>query len=584
MVKAAEEASTLGTAWLVLVVGALVVRLALLPLLLRTQRAVRQREAAAFSGARSGGADWSAPFFERALMVTFGAGLLTLLANVAEPVDFQDELSVALWPGGAGNPADLGTLFLEFASSGLHGLSYDALYVGLTFCVLSTVLWVLTQKNLLSAGMPEELWLSSRTRLRVIGGFLLQLVLTVVVLPVGATAVFLVFHAVALVTSRRHPPVKAASPVEAAPPVPPMPAFAPAAAAAHAAPTAAAAPPVTPAATPAAPAFVPAARPAPGAPDAPGAPGTPGEAAAPAAVRDLAAHEPRRIGTYQLLGRIGAGGMGTVYLARRDGSATQVALKTIHPELLGNTELLSRFERESEVLSMVSGAYTARVLDSGVDEGRPYLAMELLDGRPLDRHLRELGPLRGPEALRSLALALAAALSAVHRLGLVHRDLKPGNVMLTSAGPRLLDFGIATIVDRTRLTATGAAPGTLGYMAPEQFEDGPAGPAADVWAWACCVVCAAHGDSPFAATGIGAAYRRITEGTPDPAALASVDAVDPALGAAVRQALRTRPADRPADGTALLALLTEGPGHTVPDARSLHEEITRGWNTLPPVN
>ncbi|MFD7977210.1 serine/threonine-protein kinase [Streptomyces sp. NPDC059071] len=571
MVKAAEEASTSGTAWLVLVVGALVVRLALLPLLLRTQRAVRQREAAAFSGARSGGADWAAPFFERALMVTFGAGLLTLLANVAEPIDFQHELSVALWPGAAGNPVDLGSLFLEFASSGHHGLSYDALYVGLAFCVLSTVLWVLTQKNLLTAGMPEELWLSSRTRLRVIGGFLLQLVLTVVVLPVGATAAFLVFHAVALLTSRRHPPV------EAARPAPPMPAFAPAAAAAHAAPTAAAAPPVTSAVAPAAPGFVPAARPAPGAPDAPGAP------PAPAVVRDLAAHEPRRIGTYQLLGRIGAGGMGTVYLARRDGSATQVALKTIHPELLGNTELLSRFERESEVLSMVSGAYTARVLDSGVDEGRPYLAMELLDGRPLDRHLRERGPLRGPEALRSLALALAAALAAVHRLGLVHRDLKPGNVMLTSAGPRLLDFGIATIVDRTRLTATGAAPGTLGYMAPEQFEDGPAGPAADVWAWACCVVCAAHGDSPFAATGIGAAYRRITEGTPDPAALAAVDAVAPALGAAVRQALRTRPADRPADGTALLALLTEGPGHTVPDARSLHEEITRGWNTLPPT-
>ncbi|MFF6773234.1 serine/threonine-protein kinase [Streptomyces sp. NPDC012637] len=562
MVKAAEEASTLGSAWLVLVVGALVVRLALLPLLLRTQRAVRQREAAAFSGARSGGADWAAPFFERALMVAFGAGLLTLLANVSEPFDFQDELSVALWPGSAGNPLDLGTLFLEFASSGHHGLSYDALYGGLAFCVPSTVLWVLTQKSLLTVGMPEELWLSSRTRLRVIGGFLLQLLLTVVVLPVGATAVFLVFQAVALVTSRRHPPVAAA------PPAPPMPAFAPAAAAVHAAPTAAA--PI--AAAPAAAGFVPTARPAPGTPD------------TPPDVRDLAAHEPRTIGTYQLLGKIGAGGMGTVYLARRDGSATQVALKTLHPELLGNTELLSRFEREAEVLSMVSGAYTARVLDSGVDEGRPYLAMELLDGRPLDRHLRELGPLRGPEALRSLALALAAALSAVHRLGLVHRDLKPGNVMLTSAGPRLLDFGIATIVDRTRLTATGGGPGTLGYMAPEQFEDGPAGPAADVWAWACCVVCAAHGDSPFAATGIGAAYRRITEGTPDPAALAAVDAVDPALGAAVRRALRTRPADRPADGTALLALLTEGPGHTVPDARSLHEEITRGWNTLPPAN
>ncbi|MBV7652657.1 protein kinase domain-containing protein [Streptomyces albidoflavus] len=88
-----------------------------------------------------------------------------------------------------------------------------------------------------------------------------------------------------------------------------------------------------------------------------------------------------------MLGRIGAGGMGTVYLARREGAATQVTLKTINPDLLDNINLLRRFQRESEVLSLVSGAYTARVFDAGVDDGRPYLAMELLDGRPLDAHL-----------------------------------------------------------------------------------------------------------------------------------------------------------------------------------------------------
>ncbi len=92
-----------------------------------------------------------------------------------------------------------------------------------------------------------------------------------------------------------------------------------------------------------------------------------------------------------------------------------------------------------------TGAYTARVLDTGVDSGRPYLAMELLDGRPLDAHLREQGPIRSAEALRAFALALAVALSGVHRLGLVHRDLKPAHIMLTTAGPRLLDFGIAAI-------------------------------------------------------------------------------------------------------------------------------------------
>ncbi|MGA5192671.1 serine/threonine-protein kinase [Streptomyces exfoliatus] len=183
-----------------------------------------------------------------------------------------------------------------------------------------------------------------------------------------------------------------------------------------------------------------------------------------------------------MFGRIGAGGMGTVYAARRAGCATQVALKTINTGLLGNADLLSRFEREADVLSMVSGAYTARVLDSGVDAGRPFLAMELLDGHPLDTHLRDQGPIRAPQALRALALALATALGGIHRLGLVHRDLKPDNIMLTSDGPRLLDFGIAAIVDRTRLTRTGGTPGTLTYMAPEQFEETQPGPAADIWA------------------------------------------------------------------------------------------------------
>lgn len=281
------------------------------------------------------------------------------------------------------------------------------------------------------------------------------------------------------------------------------------------------------------------------------------------------------IGGYRLLGRIGSGGMGTVYLARREGAATQVALKTINPELLDNAELLLRFEREAEVLGMVDGAYTARVLDGGVDGGRPYLVMELLDGRPLDAHLREQGPLGSAGALRALALALAVALAGVHRLGLVHRDLKPANIMLTTAGPRLLDFGIAALVDGTRLTLAGGGPGTLTYMAPEQFGDERVGTAADVWAWACCVVCAAHGASPFAATSTGAVIRRIVDTGPEPAALAAVRALDPALAAVVARALTADPAGRPADGAALLDLLT---AHPAPG--DLHDQITQGWSTL----
>ncbi|MFD5030231.1 serine/threonine-protein kinase [Streptomyces sp. NPDC058405] len=270
-------------------------------------------------------------------------------------------------------------------------------------------------------------------------------------------------------------------------------------------------------------------------------------------------------------------------LARREGAATQVALKTINAELLDHDELLLRFEREAEVLAMVSGAYTARVLDSGVDAGRPYLVMELLDGRPLDVHLREQGPIRSPEALRALALALAVALSGVHRLGLVHRDLKPANIMLTTAGPRLLDFGIASIVDGTRLTRTGGGPGTLTYMAPEQFGDERVSAAADIWAWACCVVCAAHGTGPFTATSAGAVIRRIVDTGPEPAALAAVQALAPALAAAVARALTVDPTGRPTDGTALVELLTahQGPNHAPTDAAAaLRDQITQGWRTL----
>lgn len=119
----------------------------------------------------------------------------------------------------------------------------------------------------------------------------------------------------------------------------------------------------------------------------PGRPDADADSAPSIARQQLRPGEPRTIGGYQLLGRIGAGGMGTVYLARREGAATQVTLKTINPDLLDNINLLRRFQRESEVLSLVSGAYTARVFDAGVDDGRPYLAMELLDGRPLDAHL-----------------------------------------------------------------------------------------------------------------------------------------------------------------------------------------------------
>ncbi|MEV5198418.1 serine/threonine-protein kinase [Streptomyces sp. NPDC053720] len=546
-------------AMLVITVCALVVRLASLPLLFRAQRSLREREAAVFSVAPAAGAGRAVQFVRRASAVVLASALTVILPVLHVGFGLQD-FERPLWTG---NPLDMGgwILGIQGWNNSHFELRQD---VGITVSVclvLCLLLWFLTRRNLLTLGMPPGLWTSSHTRKQLVIGSAGTVVLLVAVVPMAVVVAALVFQAAAFAAGLRHrapaAPTGPAGPAPAALPGVPHQAapYAPYAPGIHAMPTAPAAAPPPPA-------------------------GHPGGGSAPG-FEELYPHEPRAIGAYQLLGRIGAGGMGTVYVARRAGSATQVALKTITPELLGNPDLLARFGREAEVLAMVPGTYTARVLDSGVDDGRPYLAMELLDGRPLDAHLRAPGPIRTPQALRALALALATALAGIHRLGLVHRDLKPGNIMLTSDGPRLLDFGIAAIVDRTRLTRTGGSPGTLTYMAPEQFDEAPPGPAADVWAWACCVLAAVHGDSPFAATTIGAVYRRINETGPDLAATAALQAADPHLATVVHRALTRDPAHRPADGAALLALLTEGPGHTAADPKAIREEITRGWQTLP---
>ncbi|MFJ9847146.1 serine/threonine-protein kinase [Kitasatospora sp. NPDC101155] len=546
--------NTLEIAVLTTIGAALLLRLATLPVLVRAQTATRRRALAATGADATAGAPGGvgATVGELAVGLLAVVGLLALL-RVWSSVLYE----------GLGQPFDLDNVrYLAFQTHMSLVLVRTWYIAGFVTCLpLWLLLCYLTQRKLLTNGLPPQAWSAGRTRAQAIGLLVLRAVIGVFVLPVGLLLAAVVFQIVAVLVSRRPKPVGAeavsaqaaqafqatpASPNPYAPTVPPQAPYVPTQFAQPAPPPPPTAPPVL---------------------------------SSPPLGSPLSAHEPRNIGGYQLLGRIGSGGMGTVYLAQRQGSATQVALKTINLELLNDAELLRRFQRESEVLAMVPGAYTARVLDAGVDAGRPYLAMELLDGRPLDVHLREQGPIRSAEALRALALALAVALSGVHRLGLVHRDLKPANIMLTTAGPRLLDFGIAAIVDGTRLTATGGGPGTLTYMAPEQFGEERVGTPADVWAWACCVVCAAHGASPFAATSTGAVIRRIVDTGPEPAALAAVQALDPGLAAVVTRALAIDPAQRPADGTALLAALAAAQ-QTAPDPAGVHDQITRGWQTL----
>ncbi|MFD9411088.1 protein kinase [Streptomyces sp. NPDC059989] len=213
-------------------------------------------------------------------------------------------------------------------------------------------------------------------------------------------------------------------------------------------------------------------------------------------MQSLEAGEPRTIGPYRLLGRLGAGGMGRVYLGRSAGGRT-VAVKIVHPHFASDEEFRARFRREVEAARRVGGEWTAPVLDADPEAPVPWVATGYVAGPSLDRALAAHGPL--PEAsVRAIGAGLARALVAVHGLGLVHRDVKPSNVMLTLDGPRLIDFGIARATDGTAsLTSTGVSVGSPGYMSPEQILGKGITGAADVFSLGAVLAFAATGRPPF---------------------------------------------------------------------------------------
>ncbi|MCX5198491.1 serine/threonine protein kinase [Streptomyces sp. NBC_00249] len=213
-------------------------------------------------------------------------------------------------------------------------------------------------------------------------------------------------------------------------------------------------------------------------------------------MQPLEAGEPRTIGAYRLLGRLGAGGMGRVYLGRSAGGRT-VAVKIVHPHFAADQEFRARFRREVEAARRVGGEWTAPVLDADPDAAVPWVATGYVAGPSLDRAVAAHGPL--PEAsVRALGAGLARALVAVHALGLVHRDVKPSNVMLTLDGPRLIDFGIARATDGTAsLTSTGVSVGSPGYMSPEQILGKGVTGASDVFSLGAVLAFAATGRPPF---------------------------------------------------------------------------------------
>ncbi|MDD7920967.1 serine/threonine-protein kinase [Actinomycetospora callitridis] len=268
----------------------------------------------------------------------------------------------------------------------------------------------------------------------------------------------------------------------------------------------------------------------------------------------LSPHDPRSVGEYTLTGRLGSGGMGTVYLGHRAGTHGVVAIKVLAPHLLDDVDARTRFLREGQTLQKVTGDYTARVHGVGFDGSMPYIVMERLDGPSLHAFVAASGAVTDGEMLTRTAIALARALAALHADGITHRDLKPGNVLLTSAGPKVVDFGIARVVGQTHHTPAGNMVGTPGYMAPEQVTGNGAVPATDVWAWACCVVFAARGDHLFDGDNILDIARRILDG-PGSEAFGAVHRLSPRLVPVLRRATAQDASDRPRDGAALLRLL-----------------------------
>lgn len=255
-------------------------------------------------------------------------------------------------------------------------------------------------------------------------------------------------------------------------------------------------------------------------------------------MQQLGPGEPRRIGRYRVLAELGQGGMGRVLLGvSQDGRV--VALKQVHPGFAADERFRSRFRREVETSRMVSGAYTAAVMDADPDADIPWLASVFVAGPSLREAVDAAGGL--PESsLRLLAVGLASALAEIHRVGLIHRDLKPSNVLLADDGPRVIDFGIARAAGAaSELTHTGSVIGSPGFMSPEQAEGLPVTTASDVFSLGALLVMAATGQGPFTGDSTPQTLYNVVHAEP------ALDGLPPGIARLVAFCLAKDPRARP---------------------------------------
>jgi predicted Ser/Thr protein kinase len=260
----------------------------------------------------------------------------------------------------------------------------------------------------------------------------------------------------------------------------------------------------------------------------------------------LLPEDPASLGPYTLLGRLGRGGYGVVYLAERPGGE-RVAIKLLQTAIAEAGGERERFAREAAAAKQVARFCTAQVLDADIAGDKPYIVSEYVPGPSLQTLVAERGPLEGG-ALDRLAIGTATALVAIHQAGVVHRDLKPPNVLMGPDGPRVIDFGIARMMDRSE-TLTGHTLGTPAYMAPEQVSGGEITPAVDVFAWGATLVYAASRMPPFGRDSIAVLAHRIVNEPP------ALGALTGSLRELVAECMEKDPARRPNAGMLLMRLL-----------------------------